>query len=187
IARPARRFAAGRAGRDNQTVARPLVMKILGCGPGSPARAGASPEETCGRDARVAWRGPGIRSGVGMAAMGAVALALAACGGGGGGGGGGSSPPPPPPTQYTIGGTVTGLSGTVVLQDNGGDNLSVTQNGSFTFATKVNSGAAYAVTVLTQPAAQTCTVASGSGTASANVTNVGLVRELELGRDDRRD
>jgi len=109
-----------------------------------------------------------------MAAMGVVALALAACGGGGGGGGGGSSPPPPPPTQYTIGGTVTGLSGTVVLQDNGGDNLSVTQNGSFTFATKVNSGAAYAVTVLTQPAGQTCTVASGSGTASANVTNVAV-------------
>ena len=49
--------------------------------------------------------------------------------------------------SYTIGGTVSGLSGTVVLQDNGGDNLSVTANGSFTFPTQLASGAAYAVTV----------------------------------------
>ena len=34
-----------------------------------------------------------------------------------------------------------GLSGTVVLQDNGGDNLSVTANGSFTFTTQLASGA----------------------------------------------
>ena len=38
--------------------------------------------------------------------------------------------------SFTVGGTVSGLSGTVVLQDNGGDNLSVTANGSFTFATR---------------------------------------------------
>src|SRR5262249_2326281 len=37
---------------------------------------------------------------------------------------------------YSVGGSVSGLSGTVVLQDNGGDNLSVTANGSFTFATQ---------------------------------------------------
>lgn len=111
-----------------------------------------------------------------MAAMGMIALALAACGGGGGS----SAPPaqsssPPPPTQYSIGGTVSGLTGTgLVLQDNGGDNLSVSQNGSFTFATQVNSGAAYSVTVMTQPSGQTCTVTNGSGTASANVTNVAV-------------
>ncbi len=84
-------------------------------------------------------------------------------------------PPPPPPTQFSIGGTVSGLSGSgLVLQDNGGDNLTVTGNGAFTFATKVNSGGAYTVTVLTQPSnpAQTCTVSNASGTASANVTNV---------------
>ena len=38
---------------------------------------------------------------------------------------------------FTVGGSVSGLSGTVVLQDNGGDNLSVTANGSFTFATSL--------------------------------------------------
>ena len=78
-----------------------------------------------------------------------------------------------PPTTYTIGGTVSGLTGTgLVLQDNGGNNLAVSASGSFTFSTAIASGAAYSVTVLTQPTGQSCTVANGSGTASANVTNV---------------
>ncbi len=79
---------------------------------------------------------------------------------------------------YTIGGTVSGLSGTgLVLQDNGGDNLAVTANGAFTFPTKVNSGGAYKVTVLTEPTspAQNCAVTSGTGTATANVTGVTVV------------
>ena len=77
--------------------------------------------------------------------------------------------------SYSVGGTVSGLSGTVVLQDNGGDDLSVTANGSFTFATAVASGAGYSVTVKTNPSGQSCTVSNGSGTVgSANVTNVAV-------------
>ncbi len=76
---------------------------------------------------------------------------------------------------YSIGGTVSGLSGTVVLQDNGSDNLSVSRNGAFTFAKKLPTGAAYNVTVKTNPAGQTCTVSDGTGTvASANVTSVAV-------------
>ncbi|MGB9404414.1 MAG: kelch repeat-containing protein [Candidatus Acidiferrales bacterium] len=78
-------------------------------------------------------------------------------------------------TSFTISGTVTGLTGTgLVLQDNGGDNLSIAMNGAFTFATSLASGQAYSVSVLTQPAnpAQNCTVTNGTGTASANVTSV---------------
>src|SRR5690606_39036008 len=45
-------------------------------------------------------------------------------------------------------------------------------SGAFTFGTPVASGGAYAVTVLTQPAAQNCVVASGSGTVTANVSGV---------------
>ena len=80
-----------------------------------------------------------------------------------------------PPTTYSVGGTVSGLTGTAVLQDNGGDNLSVTANGSFAFATKLTSGSAYSVTVLTQPTGQTCTVGGGTGTVgSANITSVAV-------------
>jgi hypothetical protein len=76
---------------------------------------------------------------------------------------------------YTVGGTVSGLSGTVVLQDNAGDDLTVTANGSFTFATALASGSAYNVTVEISPSGQSCSVADGSGTiASANVTNVAV-------------
>jgi hypothetical protein len=79
---------------------------------------------------------------------------------------------------FTIGGAVSGLSGGgLTLQDNGGDALSVSANGSFTFATAIASGGSYSVTVLTQPSnpTQNCAVASGSGTVgNANVTNVAV-------------
>jgi hypothetical protein len=78
---------------------------------------------------------------------------------------------------YTIGGTVTGLTGTgLVLQDNGGDNLTVTAAGPFTFKTSITKGGPYAVTVLTQPTgpAQVCTVSGGTGTAAANVATVAV-------------
>jgi trimeric autotransporter adhesin len=106
----------------------------------------------------------------------AVALATAITGCGGGGGGGGSAPPPPPPT-FTIGGTVTGLTGTLVLRNNGTDALTLSANSAFTFNTRVASGGAYSVTVQTHPShpAQDCVITNGSGTASANVTNVTVV------------
>jgi hypothetical protein len=78
---------------------------------------------------------------------------------------------------FTIGGTVSGLnSGTsVTLLDNGTDSLTVTANGAFTFKTALATGAAYSVTVGTQPTGETCTVTNGSGTVgSANVTNVAV-------------
>lgn len=74
---------------------------------------------------------------------------------------------------FTVGGSVSGLAGTVVLQNNGGDDLSVASNGGFTFGTALAGGAAYAVTVKTQPAGQACSVRNGTGTvASANVGSV---------------
>ena len=78
-------------------------------------------------------------------------------------------------TTYRVGGTVSGLSGTVVLQDNGGDDLSVSASGGFTFATALSAGSAYNVTVKTSPAGQTCSVANGSGTVgSSGVTNIAV-------------
>ncbi len=78
---------------------------------------------------------------------------------------------------YSIGGTVSGLSaGTAVtLQDNGGDTLTVSADGSFTFPTALTSGTTYGVTVDANPSGQSCTVASGSGTvATSTVTSVAV-------------
>jgi hypothetical protein len=76
-----------------------------------------------------------------------------------------------------IGGTVTGLAKAgsgVVLQDNGGDNLTIHSNGTFTFPTLIASGGAYHATILTQPSGpnQVCTVTNGSGNTSSNITNI---------------
>ena len=80
--------------------------------------------------------------------------------------------------KYTVGGSVSGLSGSgLVLQDNGADSLAISANGSFTLATTLAVGASYAVTVKTQPAnpAQICTVSEGTGTiGTANVTSVAV-------------
>ncbi|MEE4203257.1 MAG: choice-of-anchor U domain-containing protein [Halieaceae bacterium] len=78
---------------------------------------------------------------------------------------------------YSIGGTLSGLAAgeSVVLQNNAGDDLTVSASGAFTFATEIASGTDYAVTVLTQPTGQTCAVTNGSGSnVTADVTNVGL-------------
>lgn len=82
-------------------------------------------------------------------------------------------PPPPGPVVHAVGGSVFGLHGTLVLQNNGGDGVTLTADGTFVFATTLATGAAYAVTVQTQPANQICTVDDGSGAiADADVTDV---------------
>jgi hypothetical protein len=90
----------------------------------------------------------------------ALALALAGCGGG------------------EVGGELSGLGSglSVTLLNNGSDSLTLGRNGPFTFRTALDAGAAYAVTVKTQPAGQTCTVGSGSGTLNAEGDSVDTVR-----------
>ena len=78
-------------------------------------------------------------------------------------------------TTYTIGGTISGLTGSgLVLQNNGGNNLTVAAGATFTFSNPIPAGTTYNVTVLTQPSnpTQTCVVTNGTGTANANVTSV---------------
>lgn len=48
-------------------------------------------------------------------------------------------------SEYTIGGTVSGLSGSVVLQNNGTDNETVSSDGAFTFSTAIAEGGPHAV------------------------------------------
>lgn len=84
----------------------------------------------------------------------------------------------------SVGGSVSGLTGTVVLRNNATDDLTLSANGVFTFATQLAQGATYSVTVFTQPAGQTCTVSNATGTVgAANVTNVNVtcVNNFTLG------
>ena len=100
-----------------------------------------------------------------------LALLMVGCGGGGSGGGGSLA-------TYSIGGTVTGLTGTgLILQTNAGDVVPVSAAGAFTFTNPLGSGAAYTVTVKTQPStpAQNCIVTNGSGTVgTTNITTVAV-------------
>jgi large repetitive protein len=89
-------------------------------------------------------------------------------------------PPPSGGAQegFTVGGTISGLQGTgLVLQLNGGGDLAISNDGTFTFTGELANATAYAVTVLTQPSgpSQTCTVGNASGTiAGADITNVAV-------------
>src|SRR5689334_10777444 len=57
-----------------------------------------------------------------------------------------------PNGNYTIGGSVAGLVGTgLVLRNNGGNDLAINQNGSFTFTNSQPSSSLYNVTVASQP------------------------------------
>ena len=97
--------------------------------------------------------------------LGTLMVLLAACS---------SSSSSPTPTQ-TVGGTVTGMpiGGSIQLQLNTGEIVTVFLDGSFTFSTKIERGKTYGVTVQTAPANAVCTVTNGSGTiGSANITNV---------------
>jgi hypothetical protein len=78
---------------------------------------------------------------------------------------------------YAIGGTINGLRGTgLVLQDNGGDNLTLAaDSSSFTFPTPLAGGSAYSVTILTQPANENCSVSQASGIVGSDVLNAQVV------------
>jgi trimeric autotransporter adhesin len=110
-----------------------------------------------------------------------LSCALAACDGGSTYRGGEPVPGPlPPPARgsFTVGGSVQGLDGTVVLA-NGNDIATVTATAgaaaAFTFSAGIAAGASYNVTVQTHPSNQSCTVANGSGAiGAANVTNVAV-------------
>ena len=107
------------------------------------------------------------------AIIGTSALSLAGCGGGGGSGG----TAPPSQTEYTVGGTASGLpTGTsIVLQNNGGDSITVSSNSSFIFPTAITTGGKYDVTVATQIPGQACSVSGGTGAVNgANVSTIGI-------------
>jgi exo-beta-1,3-glucanase (GH17 family) len=87
--------------------------------------------------------------------------------------------------SFKVGGTVSGLAHTLVLANDGGDALTLTTTGPFTFGTAIKQGESYAVTVQTQPGNQTCTVTQGSGTVGAAVTNVAVTCAVTITQAQR--
>ncbi|MYM75141.1 hypothetical protein GTP56_23505 [Duganella sp. FT134W] len=103
-----------------------------------------------------------------------LAAALTACGGGGSAG---VTAGTPAPTEATLGGTVSGVPAgvTVLLKNGDAETLAVTGGGAFAFSKKVAAGASYNVTLVTQPSGYTCSLASGSGTATQGTTSISTI------------
>lgn len=77
-------------------------------------------------------------------------------------------------STYTIGGTIAGLvSNGLELSLNGNYTLNVNSGAtSFQFSNPLAQGSSYNVTIQTQPNHLNCTVTNGSGTVTANVSNI---------------
>lgn len=104
-------------------------------------------------------------------------LAVSAAWGIGSGCGSTPTPDPDPPANFTLGGSVTGLTGTGLQLKNGSATVSVAANAtSYQFAQAIADGTAYDVSVAAQPTmpSQTCSVVNGKGAIAANVTNANV-------------
>ncbi len=85
------------------------------------------------------------------------------------------NPTTDPIPQYTIGGVITGLNGSLSLKHNN-EILNINSNGTFTFTTPLNDLETYNVTILSQPTNQTCNITNGSGTiSSSDISNIQIV------------
>jgi hypothetical protein len=80
------------------------------------------------------------------------------------------------PSNFTLGGTVSGLSGSGLTLNNGSTAMQISTNNAFTFPGSLANGTTYNVVVSTHPSnpRQSCTVTNGSGTIGGNVTNVSV-------------
>ncbi|MCF6280626.1 MAG: S8 family serine peptidase [Candidatus Polarisedimenticolaceae bacterium] len=90
-----------------------------------------------------------------------ISIGLASCGGGGGGGSNNATPDSTELT-YSIDGTVTGLTGTVVLLNNLSDSQTISIDGSVEFI-QLPSDSSYSITIKAMPSGQVCSVNNGSG------------------------
>ena len=89
--------------------------------------------------------------------------------------GGSDDPAEETPTvaTFTVGGSVLGLQGKLVLQNKGEDDLEITADGHFTFSKEHLKDATYNVTILSRPANQNCQTHYNQGTImDENITHV---------------
>src|SRR5262245_48248273 len=100
-----------------------------------------------------------LRGILGASLAGAIAVVLASCHG--------------TEAQYSIGGSISGTNGPVLLQLNGASNLSQNGDGNFTFTQKLVKDDPFNVQVA-NPAGR-CTVQNGAGTVGqSNIRDVNI-------------
>ena len=75
---------------------------------------------------------------------------------------------------YTLGGNVEGLDGTLQLRIEGGETLSITSSGPFTFQARLPKGSNYAVSLVAQPRGHDCVLGNESGTVAGHVTGISV-------------
>ena len=77
---------------------------------------------------------------------------------------------------FPVGGTITGLSGSVILISgvaSNNDMVTINRDGSWTFPDPIATGAAYSVSIVVQPAGQHCEITSGTtGTVAMAVNDI---------------
>jgi len=93
-----------------------------------------------------------------------------------------ANPPPPPAIFYTVGGTVTGLTGSITLSMSGSvsQTKTISTNGSYTFDTSLPENGNYTVSISVHSNTSFCYFpnananhnAAQNGIATSNVTNV---------------
>ncbi|RHX92922.1 hypothetical protein [Leptospira stimsonii] len=76
---------------------------------------------------------------------------------------------------YNVGGTISGLSGSITIKNNGADTTTISSNGAFTMTTPIADASAYSISISSQPAGQTCYIAQNSGTIAAIDVNTVLI------------
>lgn len=79
------------------------------------------------------------------------------------------------PAQYTVAGTVSGLSGLLVVQNSGDAAITISADGSFVISDAVLNGYEYDVAIVAQPAGQQCSLINAQGTVSGqNIANLDI-------------
>lgn len=71
--------------------------------------------------------------------------------------------------EFHVGGTVSGLDGSITLQLNGGESITLDEQGEFQFLSTFANGESYNLTIASQPVGQQCMAADSAG--NINVAN----------------
>jgi len=86
--------------------------------------------------------------------------------------------------RYSVSGSVSGMSGTgMVLQLNGGNDIVINEDGPFNFATQLDDGSAWQVTVKSQPTGpiEVCNASFSTGILNgSDVTDVKIINGSDV-------